>query len=58
MHTVSKSGSKPIKFYNDVCEAFISADILLRKLKNEALKSFLAKYTKQKVPDESTIRRN
>jgi hypothetical protein len=45
--------------YNyDLYEALIAADIPLFKLKNEKLKNFFQKYTKNKTPDESTHRKS
>ncbi|KAG7167297.1 CGG triplet repeat-binding protein 1-like 9, partial [Homarus americanus] len=38
--------------------ALVSADIPLNKLNNKELVSFLEKYTDQKVPSESTLRKN
>lgn len=39
-------------------EALISADIPLSKLQNAEFRSFLEKYTKKSIPDESTLRKN
>jgi hypothetical protein len=45
--------------YNyDLCEALIAADIPLFKLKNEKFKNFLEKYTKNKTPDDSTLKKS
>jgi signal recognition particle GTPase len=46
------------EFFTDLTEALVDADIPLFKLKNEKLRSFLVKYTKQIIPDESTLRKN
>ncbi len=46
------------EFFTDLTEALVDADIPLFKLKNEKLRSFLVKYTKQTIPDESTLRKN
>ena len=45
------------EFIQDLCEAFVAADIPWNKLKNEKFKDFLEKYTGRKVPDESTPRK-
>lgn len=36
----------------NICQAFISVNILLFKLRNPSLRTFLEKYTKQHMPDE------
>ncbi len=46
------------EFFTDLTEALVDADIPLFKLKNDKLRSFLVKYTKQTIPDESTLRKN
>lgn len=53
-----KSGPKLSEFNKNLCSAFVSAGIPLYKLRNEKLKEFLEHYTKQIVPDESTLRKN
>lgn len=45
-------------FSKDICKALVSANIPLNKLNNVEFRTFLEKYTKRKVPDESTIRKN
>lgn len=45
-------------FNEDICQAFISANIPLFKLQNPSLRAFLEKYTKRHIPDESTLRKN
>ena len=56
---VSLSPSLPSRdqFHQDLCKAFIDADIPLWKLGNQSLKSFLNKYTERNIPDESTLRK-
>lgn len=49
--------SKVNEFSRDLCAAFLSADIPLWKLTNSDLRCFLEKYTKERVPDESTLRK-
>ena len=44
-------------FYEEMCDAFISANIPLNKLTNTKLHSFLEKYTHRHIPDESTLRK-
>ncbi|PSN55459.1 hypothetical protein C0J52_05698, partial [Blattella germanica] len=39
----------------DLCQAFLAADIPLYKINNPTLKHFLGKYTRQHVPEESTL---
>ncbi|KAG7178010.1 CGG triplet repeat-binding protein 1-like 4 [Homarus americanus] len=56
--TLSRPGSKHSRFNQDLCRALVSADIPLNKLNNKELVSFLEKYTDQKVPSESTLRKN
>jgi len=45
-------------FYEDIFQAFISANIPLFKLQNLSLCDFLQKYTKRHIQDESTVRKN
>ncbi|KAG7165511.1 hypothetical protein Hamer_G029399 [Homarus americanus] len=56
--TLSRPGLKHSQFNQDLCRALVSADIPLTKLNNKELVSFLEKYTDQKVPSESTLRKN
>ena len=49
--------SQNAEFRADLCAAFVSANIPLFKLQNEALKNFLQKYTGKTVPDESSLRK-
>ena len=42
-------------FNKQLCEAFISADIPLRKLNTGAFSKCLQKYTGRSVPDQSTL---
>ena len=50
-----KENRKFSQFAIDLCEAFTNADIPLYKLENEKLRKFLFTYTKQTIPDRSTI---
>lgn len=45
------------QFSMDLCSAFVNAGIPLWKIQNKFLKEFLKKYTKEKVPCESTLRK-
>ncbi|PSN54107.1 hypothetical protein C0J52_03068, partial [Blattella germanica] len=42
-------------FSYDLCEAFLAADIPLWKINNPILRSFLDKYTKQHIFNQSTV---
>ena len=44
-------------FASDLCTAFVSANIPLRKLENKQLKSFIEKYCDRQVPSESNLRK-
>lgn len=52
------SSNEQQEFNADLCEAMICANIPLKKLQNPIFKSFLEKYSKKSVPDESTLRKN
>jgi hypothetical protein len=58
MHLTSLNPESTDNFCNDLCEAFVAANIPLSKLQNPVLKRFLQKYTNRFVPDESTLRKN
>jgi hypothetical protein len=58
MHLTSLNPESTDNFCNDLCEAFVAANIPLSKLQNPVLKRFLQKYTNRPVPDESTLRKN
>lgn len=45
------------RFHYDLCNTLISANIPLAKLDNPMFKTFLETYTKQPIPDRSTIRK-
>lgn len=45
-------------FNNDLCRAFINADIPLAKLQDTSLSSFLENYTNQTIPNENALREN
>lgn len=51
----SSSGSP---FFEELCEAFICADIPLNKVNNPKLRAFLEKHTGKPIPDSSTLRKN
>jgi hypothetical protein len=53
-----KSGPSKSEFCLKLCEAFVAANIPLKKLNNPVLKEFLATTTKEIIPDESTLRKN
>jgi hypothetical protein len=46
-----------VEFCNDLCRAFLAADIPLFKVNNEAIKQLFTKYTSRTVPEESTLRK-
>lgn len=50
------TGSKESLFQEKLCEAFVSADIPLYKLRNEHIKQLFESFTDYKVPSESTLR--
>jgi Protein of unknown function (DUF 659) len=54
----STAGPKRSQFNEDLCKAFLSANVPLGKLKNEDFRLFLEKYTQNIIPEESTIRKN
>ncbi|KAK5639604.1 hypothetical protein RI129_012096 [Pyrocoelia pectoralis] len=45
-------------FFRELCEALISADILLTKVNNPKFREFLEKHTAKAIPDSSTLRKN
>lgn len=45
-------------FLSDLCYAMVASNIPFNKLKFPPFKLFLQKYTKQNIPDESTLRKN
>jgi hypothetical protein len=51
------SNSKYV-FVEDLCNAFVAANIPLHKLGNHVLKLFLEKHTCKSIPDKSTLRKN
>lgn len=57
-HLQNVAGTSTTEFYEDLCEAFVSANIPLHKLNNPSLRSFLKKYTGRDIPHESTLRKN
>lgn len=46
------------KFYLDLAQTFIEANIPLKKLNHPSLKSFMEKYIKRIIPNESTLRKD
>lgn len=46
------------QFNKDLCYAMVSSNIPLNKLQSLPFKSFLQKYIKLTIPDESTLRKN
>ena len=46
-----------VKFYTDLAEMLIAANIPWCKLSNKKVRAFLSTYTKQSIPDESTLRK-
>lgn len=56
-HIQTLSGPSHKEFYDDLCQAFIDANIPFKKLNNPSLRQFLHKYTNRDIPDESTIRK-
>ena len=45
-----------INFAEDLCSAFIDADIPLYKIRHASIKSFLERYTEYSVPSETNLR--
>jgi hypothetical protein len=61
VNLISKHSSNVVEekqFFFDLTEALVKADIPLYKLQNAYFESFLFKYTKNKVPDRSTLSKN
>jgi hypothetical protein len=54
----SSKPSEQEEFNKELCKALISSNIPLTKVNNVNLKSFLRRFCKQNVPDESTLRKN
>ncbi|KAJ4436185.1 hypothetical protein ANN_18815 [Periplaneta americana] len=44
-------------FYENMCNAFIPADIPFNKLANTAFREFLQKYTRREIPHQTTLRK-
>ena len=53
-----KDNMEQTDFNKNLCLALIVSNIPLNKLSNVFLKDFLEKYTKYKIPDQSTLRKN
>lgn len=47
-----------VPFFADLCDALVSANIPLHKLQHEKFAGFLKKYTNERIPDSSTLRKN
>lgn len=56
-HMQNAEGKSNQIFYEELCQAFIAANIPLKKLDNPVLRGFLSKYMKRNIPDQSTIRK-
>ena len=54
--TTDKDHKDP--FSKELCSALVASGIPIYKVNNPAFKSFLGKWTNQKIPDESTLRKN
>lgn len=57
-NTSTNSNSSESRFEYDLCQALVGANIPWKALNNEAFNSFLKKYTKRNIPDESTMRKS
>lgn len=44
-------------FHKELCEAFIAAEIPLSKLSHPTLRTFLEKYTKNPIPNQTKLKR-
>ena len=53
-----EASGKRSEFAMDLCNAFLAADIPLRKLDTLELKEFLERWTKKEVPSPVTLRLN
>ncbi|XP_028967041.1 uncharacterized protein LOC100907026, partial [Galendromus occidentalis] len=56
MRPFLEASGKQSQFYVDLCDAFVSAGIPLRKLDSEKFSYFLEKYCGQQVPSSVTLR--
>lgn len=56
--TLSDNISQFNTFEFELCQAFISENISWKTLNNDIFKSFLKKYCKRNISDESTLRKN
>lgn len=59
----NSNGEKQLSKYTnnfnvDLCKTMIAVKLPWRCLDNEIFRNFLAKYTRQQIPDESTLRKN
>ena len=52
------SSSKTNNFYADMCQAMVAVNMPWRCLNNKVWRNFLKKYTREDIPDESTLRKN
>lgn len=55
---ITSTSQNSSNFFEDLYYAFVFSNIPMRKLCNPVLKQFLEKYTKQNIPNESTLRKN
>lgn len=58
VHEALTSIENQSQLFKELCNTLISSDIPLHKLQNKNFKSFLEKYTKKHIPDESTLWKN
>jgi len=56
--TLISNATSKSPFFQEMCYAMVSADIPFNKLNNKCFREFLEKYTKQTIPNESTLRKN
>jgi hypothetical protein len=57
VHEASTSIENQSQFFKELCNTLIFSNIPLHKIQNKNFKSFLEKYTKKLIPDESTLRK-
>lgn len=50
--------TRKTQFFIDMCKAMVAVNMSWRSLENEVWRSFLIKYTKQDILNESTLRKN
>jgi uncharacterized Zn-finger protein len=54
----TNSNNRNDSFNQDLCNAFVAANIPWNKLNSAPLKNFLTKYCNRNIPNESTLRKN